>query len=55
MRIRGPLVHLHPFPSQVSALPKKPAQDPPDGDKRAWREVRRQQSPLPQVVIPHGN
>ncbi|MDJ0385958.1 hypothetical protein [Streptomyces sp. G-G2] len=31
------------FPSRVSAPPKKPAQDAPDGDKRAWREARRRQ------------
>ncbi|MFI8438946.1 transposase family protein [Streptomyces sp. NPDC079020] len=32
------------FPSQVSAPPKKPAEDACDGDKRAWREMRRRQS-----------
>jgi hypothetical protein len=32
------------FPEQVSAPPRKPAQDACEGDKRAWREYRRRQS-----------
>ncbi|WP_455567492.1 transposase [Streptomyces atratus] len=42
------------FPSQVSAPPKKPAQDAPDGDKRAWREARRRQ-PSARIVVEHTN
>lgn len=42
------------FPSQVSAPPKKPAKDAPDGDKRAWREARRRQSSA-RIVVEHTN
>lgn len=42
------------FPSQVSAPPKKPAQDAPDGDMRAWREARRRQSSA-RIVVEHTN
>ncbi|WP_405810076.1 transposase [Streptomyces sp. NBC_01520] len=42
------------FPSQVSAPPKKPAEDAPDGDKRAWREARRRQSSA-RIVVEHTN
>ncbi|MFF2438801.1 hypothetical protein ACFVU4_32375 [Streptomyces sp. NPDC058107] len=39
---------------QVSASPKNPAQDAPDGDKRAWREARRRQS-SDRIVVEHTN
>lgn len=42
------------FPSQVSAPPKKPADDACDGDKRAWREARRRQSSA-RIVVEHTN
>lgn len=33
------------FPGQVTAPPKKPNDEACDGEKRAWREARRRQSP----------
>ena len=42
------------FPSQVSAPPKKPAEDARDGDKRAWREMRRRQS-SGRICVEHTN
>ncbi|WTJ47359.1 transposase [Streptomyces atratus] len=42
------------FPSQVSAPPKKPAEDACDGDKRAWREMRRRQSSA-RICVEHTN
>ncbi|MFC9753850.1 transposase family protein [Streptomyces sp. NPDC056921] len=42
------------FPDQVSALPKKPADDECGGDKRAWRETRRRQSSQ-RIVVEHAN
>ncbi|MGW2255790.1 transposase family protein [Kitasatospora sp. NPDC001660] len=42
------------FPSQVSAPPKKPAEDACDGDKRAWREMRRRQSSA-RICVEHAN
>ncbi|MFE5113451.1 transposase family protein [Streptomyces sp. NPDC056663] len=41
-------------PPPVSAPPKKPTQDSPDGDKRAWREARRRQSSA-RIVVEHTN
>ncbi|MFE4425116.1 transposase family protein [Streptomyces sp. NPDC056817] len=42
------------FPDQVSAPPKKPADDACEGDKRAWRETRRRQSSQ-RIVVEHAN
>nr|WP_202469754.1 transposase family protein [Streptomyces sp. SID2888] len=42
------------FPRQVSAPPKKPKKDAPDGEKRAWRETRRRQSSR-RIVVEHAN
>ncbi|WP_063774779.1 transposase family protein [Kitasatospora azatica] len=42
------------FPGQVSAPPKKPAGDACDGDKRAWREMRRRQSSA-RICVEHTN
>ncbi|MGW1882440.1 transposase family protein [Streptomyces sp. NPDC001970] len=42
------------FPGQVTAPPKKPKDDAPEGDKRAWREMRRRQSSR-RIVVEHAN
>ncbi|MBT2458462.1 transposase [Streptomyces sp. ISL-86] len=42
------------FPDQVTAPPKKPKDDAPEGDKRAWREARRRQSSA-RICIEHAN
>ncbi|MEV8529895.1 transposase family protein [Streptomyces sp. NPDC052000] len=42
------------FPDQVSAPPKKPADDACDGEKRAWREAKRRQSSA-RIRIEHTN
>ncbi|MFG3383210.1 transposase family protein [Streptomyces sp. NPDC047999] len=42
------------FPGQVSAPPKKPKDDALDGEKRAWREMRRRQSSR-RIVVEHAN
>ncbi|WP_416986312.1 transposase family protein [Streptomyces sp. T028] len=42
------------FPGQVTAPPIKPKDDVPDGEKRAWREMRRRQSSR-RIVIEHAN
>ncbi|GAB2897293.1 hypothetical protein GCM10027074_75760 [Streptomyces deserti] len=41
------------FPDQVTAPPKKPKDDVPEGDRRAWREMRRRQSR--RIVVEHAN
>lgn len=41
-------------PGQVSAPPKKPKGDAPDGQKRAWREMRHRQSSR-RIVVEHAN
>ncbi|WP_251058570.1 transposase [Streptomyces sp. ISL-87] len=42
------------FPDQVSAPPKKPGDDACEGDKRAWRELRRRQSSA-RICVEHTN
>jgi hypothetical protein len=42
------------FPDQVSAPPRKPKDDAPDGEKLAWREARRQQSSR-RICVEHAN
>ncbi|MEK8143532.1 transposase family protein [Streptomyces sp. M10(2022)] len=42
------------FPDQVSALPKKLADDACDGEKRAWREAKQWQSSA-RICIEHTN
>jgi hypothetical protein len=42
------------FPGQVTAPPGKPKDDAPDGEKRAWREMRRRQSSR-RIVVEHAN
>lgn len=42
------------FPGQVSAPPKKPADDACEGDQRAWREARRRQSSR-RIRVEHTN
>ncbi|MFH9984029.1 transposase [Streptomyces sp. NPDC017179] len=42
------------FPGQVSAPPKKPRHEACDGDKHAWREVRRRQSSA-RICVEHTN
>ncbi|MET8179496.1 transposase family protein [Streptomyces sp. NPDC005336] len=42
------------FPGQVSAPPKKPRDEACDGDKHAWREVRRRQSSA-RICVEHTN
>ncbi|MGW0765227.1 transposase [Streptomyces sp. NPDC002676] len=42
------------FPDQVSAPPKKPADDTCAGEKRAWREAKRRQ-PSAGICIEHTN
>lgn len=42
------------FPGQVSAPPKKSAEDACDGDKRAWREMHRRQSSA-RICVEHTN
>ncbi|MEV7863803.1 hypothetical protein AB0O86_34695 [Streptomyces hirsutus] len=42
------------FPGQVTAPPKKPKADAPDGEKRARREMRRRQSSR-RIVVEHAN
>ncbi|MEU6709829.1 transposase family protein [Streptomyces wuyuanensis] len=42
------------FPHQITAPPKKPKDNACDGDKRAWREARRQQSSN-RICVEHTN
>jgi hypothetical protein len=42
------------FPDQVSAPPKKPADEACDGDKYAWQEARRRQSSA-RICVEHTN
>ncbi|MGI5143625.1 MULTISPECIES: transposase family protein [unclassified Streptomyces] len=42
------------FPEQISAPPKKPAEDACDGDQRAWREAKRRQSSA-RICVEHTN
>ena len=42
------------FPDQVSAPPKKPADEACDGDKYAWQEVRRRHSSA-RICVEHTN
>ncbi|MER6473207.1 transposase family protein [Streptomyces collinus] len=42
------------FPSQVTAPPKKPKDDAPEGDRRAWQEKRRRQS-SGRIAVEHAN
>ena len=42
------------FPDHVSAPPKKPKDDASEGDKRAWREMRRRQSSR-RIVVEHAH
>lgn len=42
------------FPHQVSAPPRKPMEDVPEGKKLAWREARRRQSSR-RICVEHAN
>jgi hypothetical protein len=42
------------FPDQVSAPPKKPKDDAPEGDRRVWREAKRRQSSS-RIPVEHAN
>ncbi|MFE4998969.1 transposase family protein [Streptomyces mirabilis] len=42
------------FPEQVSAPPRKPKDDAPDGERHAWREARRRQSSR-RICVEHAN
>jgi DDE superfamily endonuclease/Helix-turn-helix of DDE superfamily endonuclease len=42
------------FPDQITAPPKKPKEDAPEGERHAWREMRRRQSSR-RIVVEHAN